>query len=159
MVVVAAASIATTNGCVIGVTFKGDYTGNTTAMRYFIGQRSSANTTAETGRRGAFIDLAAGDTTWSLLHETSAGVQTKVSTGKAYVAGEYVRVSVEFVSATETRLTIATASSPTPVTVSSASGFSCTGNLAIGFMLQGTTASNRYVTPVRALIGWPSPSL
>jgi hypothetical protein len=152
----AAASIANFNGVVYDHVFSPN--SFITSENIFVGLRNTASATAEVGRRGLYYEAGV-DTNWQLLHETSAGVKTKVDTGKAVVAGQIVRVTIKFVSATQTDMIIATSTNTTPVTVSATSGFSCTGSVGLGFWLQSTTAANRFMLQMRATLAWPTSTL
>ena len=152
----AAASIANFNGVVYDQVF--NINTSIAAENIFIGIRNAASSTAEVGRRGLYYEAGV-DTNWQLLHETSAGVKTKVDTGKSVTLNQIVRVTIKFVSATQTDMIIATSTSTTPVTVSATSGFSCTGSLGLGFWLQSTTANNKYISPMRSTLAWPTSTL
>jgi hypothetical protein len=152
----AAASIANFNGVVFDQVF--NINTSIASENIFIGIRNTASATAEVGRRGLYYEAGV-DTNWQLLHETSAGVKTKVDTGKAVTLNQIVRVTMKFVSATQTDMIIATSTSTTPVTVSATSGFSCTGSLGLGFWLQSTTANNKYLAPMRSTVAWQTSTL
>jgi hypothetical protein len=151
-----AANIANFNG----VVFDHVFSPNTliTLENIFVGIRNTASATAEVGRRGLYYEAGV-DTNWQLLHETSAGVKTKVDTGKLVVINQIVRATIKFVSATQTDMIIATSTNTTPVTVSATTGFSCTGGLGLGFWLQSTTATNRYMLQMRSIVAWPTSTL
>lgn len=125
------------------------------SSRFFIGARNWASTTAETGRRGLFIDVAAGDTFWSILHETSAGVRTRMNFTKSIVAGQFVRVKIAFVSATTTTISLQTESSQSIETLTLTSGFSMSGSHGIGVWTQVTTAVWSGIAPDLAIITVP----
>jgi hypothetical protein len=151
-----AANIANFNGVVFDHVFSPNSL--ITLENIFVGIRNTASATAEVGRRGLYYEAGV-DTNWQLLHETSAGVKTKVDTGKLVVVNQIVRVTMKFVSATQTDMIIATSTNTTPVTVSATSGFSCTGSLGLGFWLQSTTAANRFMLQMRSIVAWPSSTL
>jgi len=92
--------------------------------------------------RGLFIDLVAGDTNWQCLHQTTAGVQTKVSTGKAYAANQWVNAKITIVSATETDITISTTGSQTPVTTRITGGHDFSSTNAMGWKVSSTNATS-----------------
>lgn len=152
-----AANIALINDTVFDLVFNTS-TNTNTVQNFFVGLRSWISATAETGRRGLSFEAGV-DTNWQLLHETSAGVQTKIDTGKPALSNQTVRVTIKFVSATQTDMIIATSTSTTPVTVSATSGFSFTGFCGIGMWLKSTTAVNRILIPLRATLAWLSPTL
>ena len=152
-----AANIALINDTVFDLVFNTS-TATNTVQNFFVGLRSYISATVETGRRGLSFEAGV-DTNWQLLHETSAGVQTKVDTGKPALSNQTVRVTIKFVSATQTDMIIATSTSTTPVTVSATSGFSFTGFCGIGMWLKSTTAVNRFLIPLRATLAWLSPTL
>jgi hypothetical protein len=152
----AAASIANFNGVVYDHVFCPS--SFITSENIFIGIRNTASATAEVGRRGLYYEAGV-DTNWQLLHETSAGVKTKVDTGKLVVINQIVRVTIKFVSATQTDMIIATSTNTTPVTVSATSGFSCTGSVGLGFWLRSTTAANRFMLQMRSTLAWPPSTL
>jgi hypothetical protein len=152
-----AANIALINDTVFDLVFNTS-TATNTVQNFFIGLRSFISATAETGRRGLSFEAGV-DTNWQLLHETSAGVQTKIDTGKPALSNQTVRVTIKFVSATQTDMIIATSTSTTPVTVSATSGFSFTGFCGIGMWLKSTTAVSRILIPLRATLAWLSPTL
>jgi hypothetical protein len=156
MSAVAAANIANFNE----VVFDHVFSPNTliTLENIFVGIRNTASATAEVGRRGLYYEAGV-DTNWQLLHETSAGVKTKVDTGKLVVINQIVRVTIKFVSATQTDMIIATSTNTTPVTVSATSGFSCTGSVGLGFWLRSTTAANRFMLQMRSTLAWPTSTL
>jgi hypothetical protein len=151
-----AANIANFNGVVFDHVFSPN--SFITLENIFVGIRNTASATAEVGRRGLYYEAGV-DTNWQLLHETSAGVKTKVDTGKLVVIGQIVRVTIKFVSATQTDMIIATSTNTTPVTVSATSGFSCTGGLGLGFWFQSTTAANRFMLQMRSTVAWPTSTL
>lgn len=153
---VAAASIDRFNGVVYDHVLYPNSTLNNENI--FVGIRSTVSATVETGRRGLYYEAGV-DTNWQLLHETSAGVKTKVDTGKPVVLNQSVRVTIKFVSATQTDMIIATSTSTTPVTVSATSGFSCTGSVGLGFWFQSTTAAMRFLAHFRAILAWPPSTL
>ena len=152
-----AANIALINDTVFDTVFNTS-TATNTVQNFFVGLRSYISATVETGRRGLSFEAGV-DTNWQLLHETSAGVQTKIDTGKPALSNQTVRVTIKFVSATQTDMIIATSTSTTPVTVSATSGFSFTGFCGIGMWLKSTTAVNRFLIPLRATLAWLSPTL
>lgn len=152
-----AANIALINDTVFDLVFNTS-TNTNTVQNFFVGLRSWISATAETGRRGLSFEAGV-DTNWQLLHETSAGVQTKIDTGKPALSNQTVRVTIKFVSATQTDMIIATSTSTTPVTVSATSGFSFTGFCGIGMWLKSTTAVSRILIPLRATLAWLSPTL
>ena len=152
-----AANIAMVNDTVFDLVFNTS-TSAMTVQNFFVGLRSFISATVETGRRGLSFEAGV-DTNWQLLHETSAGVQTKIDTGKPALSNQTVRVTIKFVSATQTDMIIATSTSTTPVTVSATSGFSFTGFCGIGMWLKSTTAVSRILIPLRATLAWLSPTL
>ena len=152
-----AANIALINDTVFDLVFNTS-TNTNTVQNFFVGLRSWISATVETGRRGLSFEAGV-DTNWQLLHETSAGVQTKIDTGKPALSNQTVRVTIKFVSATQTDMIIATSTSTTPVTVSATSGFSFTGFCGIGMWLKSTTAVSRILIPLRATLAWLSPTL
>lgn len=152
----AAASIANFNGVVYDHVFCPSSL--ITSENIFIGIRNTASATAEVGRRGLYYEAGV-DTNWQLLHETSAGVKTKVDTGKLVVINQIVRVTIKFASATQTDMIIATSTNTTPVTVSATSGFSCTGSVGLGFWFRSTTAANRFMVQMRSIVAWPTSTL
>jgi hypothetical protein len=152
-----AANIALINNTVFDLVFNTS-TATNTVQNFFVGLRSNVSATVETGRRGLSFEAGV-DTNWQLLHETSAGVQTKIDTGKPALSNQTVRVTIKFVSATQTDMIIATSTSTTPVTVSATSGFSFTGFCGIGMWLKSTTAVTRILVPLRATLAWLSPTL
>lgn len=152
-----AANIALINDTVFDLVFNTS-TSTNTVQNFFVGLRSWISATVETGRRGLSFEAGV-DTNWQLLHETSAGVQTKIDTGKPALSNQTVRVTIKFVSATQTDMIIATSTSTTPVTVSATSGFSFTGFCGIGMWLKSTTAVSRILIPLRATLAWLSPTL
>lgn len=119
--------------------------------RFLIGSRNWASSSAETGRRGLFFDAVAGDTVWSLIHETSAGVQTKTATSKTVVVGDWVRVVVKFISGTQTEMTIKTQSSPSPQTVTASAGYSATGIQSIGLWIQAVSGTKIFAPDLAIL--------
>ena len=154
--VVSSANIAKHDGYVFDFTF--NVATSIAAENIFIGIRNAASSTVETGRRGLWYEAGV-DTNWQLLHETSAGVKTKVDTGKPVAVGQTVRVTIKFASATQTDIIIACSDSTTPVAVSATSGFSATGSLGLGFLLRSTTANAKYLTAMRAILAWTPPTL
>jgi hypothetical protein len=157
MTAAAAASISNFNGVVFDHVFS---TVNTSIANenIFVGIRNIASATVETGRRGLWYEAGV-DTNWQLLHETSAGVQTKIDTGKPVALNQIVRVTLKFVSTTQTDMIIATSTSTTPVTSSATTGFSCTGTVGLGFGLRSTTAANRFILPMRSILAWTPSTL
>jgi hypothetical protein len=157
MTATAAASISNFNGVVFDHVFS---TVNTSIANenIFVGIRNIGSATVETGRRGLWYEAGV-DTNWQLLHETSAGVQTKIDTGKPVALNQTVRVTLKFVSATQTDMIIATSTSTTPATSSATTGFSCTGGVGLGFGLRSTTAANRFILPMRSILAWTPSTL
>jgi hypothetical protein len=157
MTTTAAASISNFNGVVFDHVFS---TVNTSIANenIFVGIRNIGSATVETGRRGLWYEAGV-DTNWQLLHETSAGVQTKIDTGKPVALNQIVRVTLKFVSTTQTDMIIATSTSTTPATSSATTGFSCTGTVGLGFGLRSTTAANRFILPMRSILAWTPSTL
>jgi len=114
-------------------------TGNS---KMFLGFRGNSVAT-EIGRKGLFLDTSV-DTAWQGLHETSAGVQTRLTTGKTFVSGEWVNVRIDIISASQTDITISTASSQTDTTISLTTGYSTSGRLNLGFQFTSTPATPNY---------------
>ena len=153
----AAASISNFNGVVFDHVFS---TVNTSIANenIFVGIRNTGSETVETGRRGLWYEAGV-DTNWQLLHETSDGVKTKIDTGKPVALNQVVRVTLKFVSATQTDMIITTSTSTTPATSSATTGFSCTGGVGLGFGLRSTTAANRFILPMRSILAWTPSTL